>query len=489
MVKPLRPSVTYFRNLFSPSSSIKASDSSNVSLSQQLLNSIGFISTLSPGTHAILPLAERSLEKLINLIDSEMKSIGAQRVTLPSLVSSSMLQKSNRLEEMKKDLFFIASNSNKDELLLAPTHEEVVTHLMSTVSGSISYKSLPICLYQIGPKYRNEKRPRGGLLRSREFIMKDLYSFDWNEDQSKVTYDKVTSAYKNLFRRLELNVVQASAHPGNIGGSVSHEYHIVNNAGQDVILICSSCGNVSNIELERLQGEEKEKEGEKNRDKPTMRSSGTSASHEENKEDEMHSCPSCHSSQVMERKGIEVAHTFLLGSRYSSPFNVKVTSPKGKSDFVHMGCYGIGVSRLLAASVECQSNDGKVKWPQLIAPFDIVLVPPKNEAAEFAFGSQFVSDLALDLAKITGLDVLIDDRTEIGIGKRDKDHLSRGIPFIVNAGRACAESVPKLELLNTASIEMSTFNSKEQAKLLTHCELFDYFTKVASDLTTLRTRY
>ena len=255
MSRSLRGSVTNFRSFFPPNRPPRAIDNNNVSLSQQLLHSIGCISSISPGTHAILPLAQRSLEKLIYLIDQEMRSIGAQRVTLPSLIPSSLLNKSNRLKDMQQDLFSIKEYDGK--LLLAPTHEEVATHLMSTLS-SFSRKSLPIYLYQIGPKFRNETRPRGGLLRGREFIMKDLYSFDESEECSKSTYKKVSSAYERLFNRLGLDVLRASAHPGSIGGSVSHEYHMVNKAGQDVILICSSCGHVSNVEMKVVQGQRDE---------------------------------------------------------------------------------------------------------------------------------------------------------------------------------------------------------------------------------------
>ena len=483
-----RPSVTYFRSFLSPNWSVRASESGQASRSHQLLNAVGCVTGISPGSHAILPLAQRSLAKLIKLIDDEMESIGGQKVILPSLVPSSLLKKSNRLPEIKDDLYFV---SNSD-LLLAPTHEEVVTHLISTL-GSLSYKSLPLCLYQIGPKFRHEKRPKGGLLRGREFIMKDMYSFDWCEEEAQNTYNKVSTAYKCLFKRLELDVVQAKADPGNIGGTVSHEYHILNRAGEDVLLMCSSCGCTSNIEVKKAQDKEKEEEKKRRKKKvdanSSIRERGTMMTGEENKDEEMYSCPSCHSNQVTQERAIEVAHTFLLGTRYSSPFNAKAVSPQGKSNLLHMGCYGLGVTRFLAASLECQSNNERVKWPRLIAPFHLVLVPPHSQAAEYSFATQFITDLAYDLAKTTGLDILIDDRSELGIGKRDKDHLLRGIPFIVNAGVDCSpHSLPKLELLDTDCVSLSHgFDSKKASKsLLTHSELFDLARKASRELDTLR---
>lgn len=470
-----RPSVTYFRSFFSPNWSVRASEPGQGSRSHQLLSATGCVAGLSPGSHAILPLAQRSLAKLIKLIDDEMESIGGQKVILPSLVSSNLLEKSNRLPKIQDDIYCV----KKSDLLLAPTHEEVVTHLISTL-GSLSYKSLPLCLYQIGAKFRQEKRPKGGLLRGREFIMKDMYSFDWCDEEAKNTYKKVSTAYKCLFKRLELDVIQAQADPGNIGGTVSHEYHILNRAGEDVLLMCNSCGCTSNIEVNKSQDREKVDANS------SIRKTSTLMGEENN--DGMYSCPSCKSKQVTQERAIEVAHTFLLGTRYSSPFNVKAVSPQGERNLIHMGCYGLGVTRFLAASLECQSNNERVKWPRLIAPFHLVFVPPHSQATEFSFATQFITDLAYDLAKTTGLDVLIDDRSELGIGKRDKDHLLRGIPFIVNAGVDCSpHSLPKLELLDTDDVSLSQFDSKKARKtLLTHSELFDLARKASRELQTLR---
>lgn len=283
------------------------------------------------------------------------------------------------------------------DMVLAPTHEEEITSLVASLVSS--YKQLPLRLYQIGEKFRNEARPRGGLLRCREFVMKDLYTFDRNEREAQETYDLVCEAYRALFSRLGLKTYQAQASSGAIGGSRSHEFHIECPSGQDSIYSCNSCDFVGNQEV--LSGE-----------RPV--------------------CPKCSASAMTRRKGLEIGHAFLLGSKYSSVLNAKFKSRDGTQTAMEMGCFGIGVSRLMAAIVEASHDENGIVWPVSMAPFDNFVIP--------------LVDGTCSVEGING-SCLLDDRPSLSYSHKFKDALLSGIPNIIVLGgkRAQVHSNGKFE--------------------------------------------
>jgi len=268
-----------------------------------------------------------------------------------------------------------------NDMVLAPTHEEEITSLVASLANS--YRQLPVRLYQIGEKFRNEARPRGGLLRCREFVMKDLYTFDRNFEEAQITYSTVCEAYRKLFIRFGLTFYQAQASSGAIGGSCSHEFHIECPSGQDTVYSCNSCDFVGNQEV--------------------LLSDTT--------------CPKCNSTDLSSIKGLEIGHTFLLGNKYSSTLNAKFKNQDGSLSVMEMGCFGIGVSRLLAAIVESSHDDKGIIWPSLIAPFDNYIIPLKD-----------TTGLSL-LDNIAGSS-LFDDRPGLSYSHKLNDALLTGIPNI-----------------------------------------------------------
>ena len=443
----------------------KDSPPKTVSISQQYLQSQGGIQAVSSGSFVMLPLVNRALGKMITLIDKELESIGCHKIVMPSLIPSSLWKKSGRFDDIsaKADLFII-NPGKENELLLAPTHEEVVTQILSSISSSLSFKSLPLYLYQITTKYRNEKRPKSALIRTREFLMKDLYTFDVDLESARETYETVSECYDRIFQRLELPAFRVTADPGSIGGVHSHEYHVLSDAGQDVILVCPDCGHKLNEEEVTTNDHHVNEKANK-------------TSNNINSESQTTFCPKCLESankQVLQekKKAIEVGHTFLLGDRYTLPFDCCVTNSAGKKVLMSMGCYGIGVTRLIATCLEVLSDpEGKgIKWPKSISPFDVALISPKDGSKEenvIGKPDAFMTDFAHHLSDI-GLDVLLDDRTHLTIGKRDKDHIMKGIPYVVIAGKSVAESgdgIPRFEVLSTLD---------GSRLFLTHCETLSF---------------
>ena len=276
--------------------------------------------------------------------------------------------------------------TENQEMILAPTHEEEITSLVGSLANS--YRQLPLRLYQIGEKFRNEARPRGGLLRCREFVMKDLYTFDRSREEAQDTYNQVCEAYNILFGQLGLTFYKAQAGSGAIGGSCSHEYHLECESGQDTILSCSACSFVGNVEVIVNK--------------------------------ETSTCPECASkSSLTTKKGLEIGHTFLLGNKYSNILDAKFKDQAGKEHDMEMGCYGIGVTRLLAAIVEASHDEKGIIWPPFIAPFQSYIIPLKSDSVasqNFNFESQ--------------KDALFDDRPGLTFSHKFKDALLTGIPNI-----------------------------------------------------------
>ncbi|XP_010870712.1 probable proline--tRNA ligase, mitochondrial [Esox lucius] len=382
--------------------------------SQRLMLQAGLIHPSNPGCYYYLPATVRSIEKLVRLIDQEMQGIGGQKLDMPSLCSADLWRRSNRWDLMGKELFRLRDRHGA-EYCLGPTHEEAVTELLAS-HGILSYRQLPLLLYQITRKFRDEPKPRFGLLRGREFYMKDMYTFDVSEEAAYHTYESVCQAYARLFSRLGLPIVKVQADTGNIGGKLSHEFQLPAEIGEDRLLVCDSCSFSANVE--------------------TMEPGQTD-------------CPQCQQSTLVETKGIEVGHTFYLGTKYSHVFNATFNNSLNKPAVTEMGCFGLGVTRILAGAIEVMSKEEAIHWPGLLAPYQVCLLPPKkgsklDEVAGLA--EELALTLGEALPRLKG-EVVLDDRIQMTIGKRLKDAYRLGYPYVVVVGQKATEETPRFEVI------------------------------------------
>ncbi|XP_068095117.1 probable proline--tRNA ligase, mitochondrial isoform X2 [Hyperolius riggenbachi] len=383
------------------------------SKSQRLMTRAGLIRPSSPGCFHYLPYTVRAMEKLIKVVDGAMQEIGGQKIDMTTLCPAKLWRQSGRWDLVGKELFCLVDR-HKQDYCLGPTHEESVTHLVAT-EGGISHKQLPLLLYQITRKFRDEQRPCFGLLRGREFYMKDMYTFDMTEEAAYQTYNAVCGAYSKLFQTLGLKYVKVQADTGNIGGKMSHEYHLPASVGEDRLMVCGSCEFAANMET--LAADEK-------------------------------SCPSC-KGPLQESKGIEIGHTFYLGTKYSQVFNAVCYDSENKATLAEMGCYGIGISRLLPASIEVLSTEEEIHWPGLVAPYQICLITPKKGSRETAALSA-AEELYDSICAVPRMrdEVVLDDRDHHTIGKRVREAKMMGYPYIVVAGKRALESPAQFEVQN-----------------------------------------
>ncbi|KAG5850045.1 probable proline--tRNA ligase, mitochondrial [Anguilla rostrata] len=395
--------------------------------SQRLMLQAGLIHPSNPGCYYYLPATVRAMEKLVRLIDQEMQGIGGQKLDMPSLCAAELWRRSERWDLMGKELFRLRDRHGA-EYCLGPTHEEAVTELLAS-QGTLSYRQLPLLLYQVTRKFRDEPKPRFGLLRGREFYMKDMYSFDTSEEAAHLTYQAVCQAYARLFARLGLRCVQVQADTGNIGGKLSHEFQLPAEIGEDRLLICGNCTFSANVETV-----------------------------EPGKTD----CPQCHKGTLAESKGIEVGHTFYLGTKYSHIFNAFYHNDQNKPVLAEMGCFGLGVTRILAAAIEVFSTEDAVRWPGLLAPYQVCVLPPKkgSKTEELAgLAEELCHSLGTSVPRLKG-EVVLDDRTQLTIGKRFKDAGRLGYPYVIVVGKSAAEEQPRFEVCCQQSGE-TLFLSRE----------------------------
>lgn len=395
--------------------------------SQRLMQQAGLIYPSNPGCYYYLPVMVRSVEKLVRVIDQEMQGVGGQKLDMPSLCSADLWKTSERWDLMGKELFRLKDRHGAD-YCLGPTHEEAVTTLVAHQT-TLSYRQLPLLLYQITRKFRDEPKPKLGLLRGREFYMKDMYSFDVSEAAARETYASVCEAYSRLFSRLGLRCVQVQADTGNIGGTLSHEFQLPADIGEDRLMVCGNCSFSANEE--------------------TLTSDQTD-------------CPKCKTGLLVGSKGIEVGHTFYLGKKYSHIFNAAFSNVQNKPIIAEMGCYGLGVTRILAAAIEVLSTEGEIRWPNLIAPYQVCILPPKKGSK-----ADKVSSLAEEMVHTLGetlpflkAEVVLDDRTHMTIGKRLNDAKRLGYPYVVVVGQGALEEQPRYEVLCQKTSE-TMFLSKE----------------------------
>jgi len=295
-----------------------------------------FIDQTAAGVYSFLPLGWQVHKKIEEIIREEMNKLAGQELFLPTLIPQSLWQETGRWQAIEPPLFRVKDRHQK-EYGLGPTHEEVITDLVRKRVNS--YQDLPLYLYQIQNKFRNEMRATGGLLRVREFIMKDLYSFHTSEKEAFQFYEKTKQAYLKVFNRCGLEVVVVEADPGTIGGSLSHEFMLLAETGEDKVLVCSKCGYGINI----------------------------------NKAGDIKNCPQCQG-VFKEENCIEAGHAFYLGTKYSQAMGATFVDKNGQKQPIVMGCYGIGLGRLMAAIVEASHDKKGIIWPASVAPYQIHLI-------------------------------------------------------------------------------------------------------------------
>lgn len=378
----------YWSKSFMPT--LKENPQEAESISHRLLLRAGMIRMLMSGVYSYLPLGLRVLSNIEGIIRQEMNSCGASEVLLPALQPLELWQRSGRDKDIGEVMIrFIDRRGRK--ICLGPTHEEVITDLVK--SNLSSYKQLPLILYQIQTKFRDELRPRFGLIRGCEFIMKDAYSFDKDEAGLNKNYNAMHDAYKRIFRRCGLNVLITEAETGVMGGSGSHEFMVPAEEGEDIVLLCPGCGFVKTF-----------------------------------KEKEQETCPKC-SLKLKKLNTIEIGHIFKLGTKYSVSLGANFVDEKGKLQPAIMGCYGIGVSRLISSIIAQNHDENGIIWPGGVAPYKIAILPLDVTEKKIM---QLAETLYNDLAK-ENIEALLDDRDERA-GVKFKDAELIGVPVSIIIG-------------------------------------------------------
>ena len=371
-------------------------------ISHQLMLRSGMIRRVTSGIYTWLPIGLKVLKKVENIVREEMDATGAQEVLMPMVQPKELWEETQRWEKMGPELLRIQDRHERD-FCLGPTHEEVITDLIR--NNLKSYKELPLNLYQIQTKFRDEVRPRYGVMRGREFLMKDSYSFNLNEESLNESYLAMKEAYKKILYRLGLKFKIVKADSGAIGGDASEEFHVLADNGEDTIAVSDSSDFAINTELLLEEGEDLESlQG-----KPSPDGKGL----------------------IQIKKGIEVGHIFQLGKVYTDAMKANVLDNEGKAKNLFMGCYGIGVSRLVAAAIE-QNNDEKgIIWPEAMTPFEVNIVAIGFDKDKKI--AKAATDLYNELSSM-GYEVMLDDRKD-GYGIKMKDAELIGIPINIIIGK------------------------------------------------------
>lgn len=485
--------------LFSVPSELLTPQNLSQTPTYELFSKLGFVTYPKAGTVHWLPPGLSIRRKIEQLIRSHMDETGAEELLMSALSNADLWQQTGRWGG--QELFKLV-DSTGSHFCLVPTCEEEITNLVK--NNLRSYKNLPVTYYQINTKFRDEKRPRAGLLRGREFVMKDAYSFDLTEEDALATYNTMVKAYASIFEQLKVPFVKAEADSGEIGGSLSHEWHYVHSSGEDTLFTCSECGNASNIERtlsypqEEQQHDRVSVEYYVTNDEKTLVCAYYPASRELvplflkeeipdidltgrlsqeqilglfrdeetliNKKivrvmdsrlnsrlnfpdfpinfinrslittltdipivqaEEGELCHKCEEGHLQPLRAIEVGHTFYLGTKYSNALKCTVEVPnEGKMtrQDVLMGCYGIGVSRIMAAIGEINRDEKGLRWPAVIAPWEATVINLQQEDIPLAsvFG---------------GVDWRLDDRSKVGLGRKIKESQTIGIPLVAVIGK------------------------------------------------------
>lgn len=345
----------------------KTTPPEETSTNAQLLLRAGYINKLMAGVYTILPLGQRVLSRIEHIIREEMTAVDGQEIVMPALHPKQLWETTGRWTTMA-DILYKLRDQADHEYTLGPTHEEVVTPLVGQYIQS--YRDLPVSVFQFQVKFRHELRPKSGLLRGREFIMKDMYSFHANEADLDAYYERVQQAYHNVFERVGIGAMTHLTYAsGGVFAKYSHEYQTITPAGEDVIYVCSKCQLAVNREIKA----------------------------------ETPVCPQCQGSEFIEQKAIEVGNIFKLKTKFSEPFKVQYTDEQSQLQPVPMGCYGMGLGRIMGTVVEVQHDDNGIIWPDSISPFDIHLLNLNKDCVQ--------ADKVYAALQKAGYSVLYDDRS------------------------------------------------------------------------------
>ena len=383
------------------------------SASHKLMLRAGLIRMLMAGVYSYLPLGLRVLGNITKVIRQEMDAAGASELLLPALQPQELWVRSGRDRAMGEVMIKFVDRRGR-KVCLGPTHEEVITDLVRTHVSS--YKQLPLVLYQIQTKFRDEIRPRFGVVRACEFIMKDAYSFDKDQDGLQKNYQAMHNAYRNIFARCGLQVLTIEADPGVMGGKVSHEFMVRAASGEDIVLVCPKCKRSGPF-----------------------------------RDEDKGLCSHCNVEQEKVNT-IEIGHIFQLGTKYSDALSAQFLDAEGKLKPIIMGCYGIGVSRLMAAIIEQNYDDSGIIWPKEISPYQVMVVPLNVDEAE-------IMEQAMSLytqLQASGIETLLDDRDERA-GVKFKDAELIGIPVLIVIGQ---------KSLQDKKVEIKMRRNKKEAVLV-----------------------
>ncbi len=413
--------------------------------SHQLMLRSGMIKQSSAGIYSWLPLGLKIMKKIEQVVREEQNKIGAQELLMPTIQSAEIWKESGRYNDYGEEMLRIKDRQGR-EMLYGPTNEELITDIFRT--SVKSYKSLPQMLYHIQWKFRDEIRPRFGVMRCREFFMKDAYSFDLDDVSAKISYNKMFYSYLKTFKRLGLEAIPMAADTGPIGGDLSHEFIILAETGESKIYTDKSIFeiNLDNYSFNNSSLEKMIKDY----------SSVYSVTDDKFKKDEFDKRVSKQNQMIT--KGIEVGHIFYFGDKYSKPLNCFVDNQEGKKNAVKMGSYGIGVSRLVGAVIEAKYDKEIMKWPKTISPFDVVIIPSfsKNNRENLTKSIKIYEEL-----KKQNIDVLLDDVNE-NMSQKFKKHDLIGIPYQIIIGSKSTENKIEFKEVNSDSsfIDLKDIKSK-----------------------------
>jgi len=415
--------------------------------SHQLMLRTGMIKQSAAGIYSWLPLGFKIMKKIETIVRDEQNKINAQEMLMPTIQSADIWKESGRYNDYGEEMLRIKDRQGR-EMLYGPTNEELITEIFR--SSIKSYKSLPQMLYHIQWKFRDEVRPRFGIMRCREFYMKDAYSFDIDDVQAKDSYNKMFFAYLKTFNRLDLQAIPMAADTGPIGGDLSHEFIILAETGESNVYADK---NIFNIELSNYNFTKDSLEKMRN-DFSALYAVTDEKFDKDNFEKKVKK------DNQITTKGIEVGHIFYFGDKYSKPLNCLVDHPEGKKVAVKMGSYGIGVSRLVGAIIEAKFTNNIMKWPKSVSPYDVVIIPSinKNNTDSLEKSHKIYTELKKDK-----IDVLLDDVNE-NISAKFKKHDLLGIPYqIIIGSKSDAEKFEFKEVGKDALI-LSLKDIKEKLK-------------------------
>jgi prolyl-tRNA synthetase len=406
--------------------------------SHQLMLRVGMIKQSSSGIYSWLPLGLRIMKKIENIVREEQNNIGAQELLMPTIQSADIWKESGRYDDYGEEMLRIKDRQNR-EMLYGPTNEELITEIFR--ASIKSYKSLPQSLYHIQWKFRDELRPRFGVMRCREFLMKDAYTFDLSDEEAVKSYNKMYFAYLKTFKRMGLTAIPMAADTGPIGGNLSHEFVILAETGESKIYadkrifeIDTRNFNLDDSSLEKMRNGfdayyavTDDKFDKKDFDKKVL---------QENR---------------LITKGIEVGHIFYFGDKYSKPLNASVDLQGGKKISVKMGSYGIGVSRLVAAIIEAKFNNNVMKWPLSVSPYEVAIIPMinKNDNSNLIKSKKIYKELIKH-----NIDVLLDDTVENISAKIMKFNLI-GIPYQIIIGQKSEGDIIEFKEIDKGSQNLS----------------------------------